>query len=594
MNMYYWKRNCKEKKVWSVYFRKHGMKGEAAMAEFIKLPVGIENFEKIRRDGFYYVDKTGLIEQLLNNWGEVNLFTRPRRFGKTLNMSMLKCFFEIGTDQSLFDGLYISKNKALCDAYMGKYPVISISLKGVNADSYENARSLLKRIVMEEAKMHRIIMSGNRLDDIDKAEYMSLVTGEMGEDTLVYSMKTLTALLEKYYEKKVIVLIDEYDVPLAKANENGYYDQMVLLVRNLFENVLKTNSSLKFAVLTGCLRVAKESIFTGLNNFKTNSILDAEYDETFGFVDDEVKEMLHYYGQDTHYETVKEWYDGYRFGNADVYCPWDVINYCDAHRRNPMLPPENYWTNTSGNDVLKHFIESAGAAKGLAKTDLERLVNGEIVEKDIREDLTYNELYASMDNLWSTLFMAGYLTHKGRVDTKRFRLAVPNREIRNIITEQVLALFKQDVEKDGQLLNDFCTALSDGHTDEVERLFSEYMKKTISVRDTFARKELKENFYHGLLLGILGFKAGWSVMSNRESGNGFSDIMIMIDDAEIGIVIEVKYAESHDLEAVCKDALKQMIDKRYTEYFEQQGIKKILKYGIACRVKECKVMLEEN
>lgn len=564
------------------------------MAEFIKLPVGIDNFEKIRRDGFYYVDKTGLIEQLLNNWGEVNLFTRPRRFGKTLNMSMLKCFFEIGTDQSLFDGLYISKNKALCDAYMGKYPVISISLKGVNADSYENARSLLKRIVMEEAKMHRIIMSGNRLDDIDKAEYMSLVTGEMGEDTLVYSMKTLTALLEKYYEKKVIVLIDEYDVPLAKANENGYYDQMVLLVRNLFENVLKTNSSLKFAVLTGCLRVAKESIFTGLNNFKTNSILDAEYDETFGFVDDEVKEMLHYYGQDTHYETVKEWYDGYRFGNADVYCPWDVINYCDAHRRNPMLPPENYWTNTSGNDVLKHFIESAGAAKGLAKTDLERLVNGEIVEKDIREDLTYNELYASMDNLWSTLFMAGYLTHKGRVDTKRFRLAVPNREIRNIITEQVLALFKQDVEKDGQLLNDFCTALSDGHTDEVERLFSEYMKKTISVRDTFARKELKENFYHGLLLGILGFKAGWSVMSNRESGNGFSDIMIMIDDAEIGIVIEVKYAESHDLEAVCKDALKQMIDKRYTEYFEQQGIKKILKYGIACRVKECKVMLEEN
>lgn len=564
------------------------------MAEFIKLPIGIENFEKIRRDGFYYVDKTGLIEQLLNNWGEVNLFTRPRRFGKTLNMSMLKCFFEIGTDQSLFEGLYISKNKALCDAYMGKYPVISISLKGVNADSYENARSLLKRIVMEEAKMHRIIMSGNRLDDIDKAEYMSLVTGDMGEDTLVYSMKTLTALLEKYYEKKVIVLIDEYDVPLAKANENGYYDQMVLLVRNLFENVLKTNSSLKFAVLTGCLRVAKESIFTGLNNFKTNSILDEEYDETFGFVDDEVKEMLHYYGQDTHYETVKEWYDGYRFGNADVYCPWDVINYCDAHRRNPMLPPENYWTNTSGNDVLKHFIESAGAAKGLAKTDLERLVNGEIVEKDIREDLTYNELYASMDNLWSTLFMAGYLTHKGRVDTKRFRLAVPNREIRNIITEQVLALFKQDVEKDGQLLNDFCTALSDGHTDEVERLFSEYMKKTISVRDTFARKELKENFYHGLLLGILGFKAGWSVMSNRESGNGFSDIMIMIDDAEIGIVIEVKYAESHDLEAVCKDALKQMIDKRYTEYFEQQGIKKILKYGIACRVKECKVMLEEN
>ena len=439
-------------------FQETWNEGEAAMAEFIKLPVGIENFEKIRRDGFYYVDKTGLIEQLLNNWGEVNLFTRPRRFGKTLNMSMLKCFFEIGTDQSLFDGLYISKNKALCDAYMGKYPVISISLKGVNADSYENARSLLKRIVMEEAKMHRIIMSGNRLDDIDKAEYMSLVTGEMGEDTLVYSMKTLTALLEKYYEKKVIVLIDEYDVPLAKANENGYYDQMVLLVRNLFENVLKTNSSLKFAVLTGCLRVAKESIFTGLNNFKTNSILDAEYDETFGFVDDEVKEMLHYYGQDTHYETVKEWYDGYRFGNADVYCPWDVINYCDAHRRNLMLPPENYWTNTSGNAIVRRFINRADSQ---TKNDIERLIAGETVTKEIHQELTYNELDSSIENLWNVLFTTGYLTQKGKTAENQFRLKIPNLGVKNLFIKQIREWFRQTSRQDGDTLNQFCNAFSE-------------------------------------------------------------------------------------------------------------------------------------
>ena len=569
------------------------------MGDKLKLPVGIDDFEKIRRNTFYYIDKTKLIEQLFVNWGEVNLFTRPRRFGKTLNMSMLKCFFEIGADETLFNGLYISGNRQLCEEHMGKYPVIFLSLKNVEGLTFENAKYQMAELVGREAERFGFLKQSERLSENDKEVYLALtkkVNGKyvIDDDILYASLQALSELLYKHYGKKTVILIDEYDVPLDKAFGHGYYREMVALIRAVFGKALKTNFALEFAVLTGCLRVSKESIFTGLNNFKILSVTDTRFDEQFGFTDKEVKELLAYYHIENRFEETKRWYDGYHFGNADVYCPWDVINYSDAHRRNPMLPPENYWTNPSGNDVLKHFIESAGAAKGLAKTDLERLVNGEIVEKDIREDLTYNELYASMDNLWSTLFMAGYLTHKGRVDTKRFRLAVPNREIRNIITEQVLALFKQNVEKDGQLLNDFCTALSDGHTDEVERLFSEYMKKTISVRDTFARKELKENFYHGLLLGILGFKAGWSVMSNRESGNGFSDIMIMIDDAEIGIVIEVKYAESHDLEAVCKDALKQMIDKRYAEYFEQQGIKKILKYGIACRVKECKVMLEEN
>lgn len=562
------------------------------MAEAIKLPVGIESFEEIRTEGFYYVDKTKLIEQLLNNWSKANLFMRPRRFGKTLNMSMLRCFFEIGADRTLFDGLYIAQNTTLCDEYMGKYPVVSVSLKGVNAESFDAAKAQLAKIINREARRLRVLMDSDRLTAEDKDIFCELLDRKMQEDTIASSLQEFTELLELHYGKKVIVLIDEYDVPLAKANENGYYNQMALLIRNMFENVLKTNDSLKFAVLTGCLRVAKESIFTGLNNFNVNSILDVDYDETFGFVDAEVAKMLRFYHQEEHYETVKEWYDGYRFGNADVYCPWDVINYCAAHRSDATLPPENYWTNTSGNDILKHFIDGMGEQNMLTRGDLERLVNGEIVEKDIRQDLTYNELYLSGDHIWSTLFMTGYLTHRGRVDTNRYRLAVPNREIRNIITEHVLTLFRQNVNKDGQLLNAFCDALAEGRPDEVARIFSAYMRKTISVRDTFARKAIRENFYHGILLGILGYKAGWSVMSNRESGNGFSDIMIIVDDADYGIVIEIKYSDTEALDDVCCNALRQIVDKRYTEYFRQQGISRILKYGIACRIKECQVMLE--
>ena len=560
------------------------------MAEFIKLPVGIENFEKIRRDGFYYVDKTGLIEQLLNNWGEVNLFTRPRRFGKTLNMSMLKCFFEIGTDQSLFDGLYISKNKALCDAYMGKYPVISISLKGVNADSYENARSLLKRIVMEEAKMHRIIMSGNRLDDIDKAEYMSLVTGEMGEDTLVYSMKTLTALLEKYYEKKVIVLIDEYDVPLAKANENGYYDQMVLLVRNLFENVLKTNSSLKFAVLTGCLRVAKESIFTGLNNFKTNSILDEEYDETFGFVDDEVKEMLHYYGQDTHYETVKEWYDGYRFGDTEIYCPWDVMNYVKKLVADPNARPDAFWINTSSNDLVKRFVDKADKT---TRDEIEQLIAGEAIEKNIRLDLTYDEIDNSIDNLWSVLFTTGYLTRTGGAVNGAYRLVIPNREIREVFIIQIQEWFKQTVMKDAKPVQEFCKAFLEGNAEEIQKRMTAILDKSISILDTKARDEYKENFYHGLLIGLLRSEPEWLIKSNKESGDGFCDIFIEPENPDAGIVIEVKYSASLDgMEKMCETALRQIKDRRYDEELRNDGREDILAYGIAFCKKRCWVICE--
>lgn len=561
------------------------------MAGLKKLPIGIENFEKLRQEDFYYIDKTQLIEQLLTRWGEVNLFTRPRRFGKSLNMSMLQSFFEIGKDKTLFDGLRISDNQELCEKYQGKFPVVSVSLKGINGATYEEARRFLIKTINEEARRLSVLSDSTELDGIDHELLTQLKKKEMTNDSLVYSIRELTELLEKHYGRKVIVLIDEYDVPLAKANENGYYDEMVLLIRNLFENALKTNSSLKFAVLTGCLRIAKESIFTGLNNFKVYSITDKSFDETFGFTDAEVRELLRYYGQEKYYETVKEWYDGYRFGNVDVYCPWDVINFCSDHLADPGLEPKNYWANTSGNSVISHFIDSVGKPQKLTRMELEQLVNGGIVQKEINFELTYKELYSSIDNLWSTLFMTGYLTQRGEPSGNRYNLVIPNREIRNIITNHILKMFKENVKDDGKTVSDLCDALLNQNPEKVELIFTEYMKKTISIRDTFARKPTKENFYHGLLLGILGFKENWSVMSNRESGDGFGDILIRIEDEDVGIVIEVKYADDGNLQGECEKALQQIIDIRYTEALEQEGIHTIIKYGIACYRKKCKVLM---
>ena len=561
------------------------------MAGLKKLPIGIENFEEMRREDFYYVDKSHVIEQLLTQWGKVNLFTRPRRFGKSLNMSMLQSFFEIGKDKTLFDGLRISDNQELCEKYQGKFPVVSVSLKGINGATYEEARRFLIKTINEEARRLSVLSDSTELDGTDHELLTQLKKKEMTNDSLVYSIRELTELLEKHYGSKVIVLIDEYDVPLAKANENGYYDEMVLLIRNLFENALKTNSSLKFAVLTGCLRIAKESIFTGLNNFKVYSITDKSFDETFGFTDAEVKELLRYYGQEKYYETVKEWYDGYRFGNVDVYCPWDVINFCSDHLADPGLEPKNYWANTSGNSVISHFIDSVGKPQKLTRMELEQLVNGGIVQKEINSELTYKELYSSIDNLWSTLFMTGYLTQRGEPSGNRYNLVIPNREIRNIITNHILKMFKENVKDDGKTVSDLCDALLNQNPEKVELIFTEYMKKTISIRDTFARKPTKENFYHGLLLGILGFKENWSVMSNRESGDGFGDILIRIEDEDVGIVIEVKYADDGNLQGECEKALQQIIDIRYTEALEQEGIHTIIKYGIACYRKKCKVLM---
>lgn len=564
------------------------------MSQFRKLPIGIEDFEEIRSENFYYVDKTKLIEQLLDKWGKVNLFTRPRRFGKSLNMSMLQRFFEIGADPGLFEGLYISQNRELCETYMGKFPVICISLKGVNAGRFEEARSQLIKVVNREARRLQFLSESKQLTSEDRRLFKALLDKDMDSGTLASGLQELSELLSRHYGRKVLILIDEYDVPLAKANEQGYYDEMVFLLRNFFENALKTNEYLKFAVLTGCLRVAKESIFTGLNNFKVNSITDVDFDEYFGFTNAEVKAMLHYYHQDEHYAIVKEWYDGYRFGQADVYCPWDVINYCDSHISVPELPPANYWLNTSGNDMIRYFIDQGYEEKQITKSELEQLVDGGIVQKEIHLDLTYKELYASMENIWSALFMTGYLTQRGRADGNRYNLVIPNREVRNIVTEHIMNLFKADIAKDGEMVNNFCNALANGQADKVAQIFTDYMKRTISVRDTFVRRPTKENFYHGLILGILSFKGGWMVDSNKEAGDGYSDIIIRIDEMEVGIIIEVKYSEDEDMNAACQKALVQIDSKHYDEAFLSYSIKKVLKYGIVCSRKKCCVLVANN
>ena len=557
-----------------------------------KLPIGIENFEQIIKDDFYYVDKTGLISELLRNWGMVNLFTRPRRFGKSLNMSMLEHFFSVEGDKSIFDGLMISKDKQLCEEYMGKHPVISISLKGINAASYEAAFELTVKTIKGAVQKAGFLKMSDKLGEDEKKEYRAILDENMSEATLFWSLKNLSELLEKHYETKVILLIDEYDVPLAKAFENGYYDKMVFLIRNLLEQTLKTNNSLKFAVMTGCMRISKESIFTGLNNLKVLSITDERFDEYFGFTDEDVKEMLRYYDREDHYEEMRNWYDGYRFGSTDVYCPWDVLNHCDKIKENAAAFPENYWVHTSSNEAVKKIIQMSGNIT--TKREIERLLAGEEIVKEIRQELTYQEMYQSVENIWSLLFMTGYLTQRQRLDASHYKLAIPNLEVRDIFKTQIMEYFKEGVAKDGDTLKQLCDALKGGDAEKVERLFEGYLKKTISIRDTFVEKSLKENFYHGILLGILGVKEDWGVFSNRETGDGYSDIMIETEDSEMGIIIEIKYAGDGNLLNACEKALKQVEETKYEETLLENGVEKILKYGIACYMKHCKVMCSER
>lgn len=557
-----------------------------------KLPIGIENFEKLQTEDFYYIDKTNLIKELLTGLAEVTLFTRPRRFGKSLNMSMLKYFFELGTDKKLFSKLKISEETALCEEYMGKYPVISVSLKGMNAGNYEKALEMAVEVIRSEARRFQYLLDSERLTSYDKEAFIALLQEDMKEGTLCSSLKVLSELLEKHHGSKVILLIDEYDVPLAKAFERGYYDQMVLFIRNMFEYALKTNESLKFAVLTGCMRISKESIFTGLNNLKVLSVAEVQFDEAFGFTDKEVRELLEYYELSDHYNEIKEWYDGYQFGNAEVYCPWDVINYCDALRVEPDAQPKNYWSNTSSNEAVRRFIQESDKAS--VRREIENLVAGEVIEKEIHQELTYKDMYASIDNLWSVLFTTGYLTQKGKPEGNRFQLAIPNMEIRNIFTTQIMDFFKENVPKNRAALNEFCKALKNGDAEGVEKQLTEYLRRTISIRDTFVKKQMKENFFHGILLGILSFGDTWSVSSNKESGDGYSDILVETDDGETGIILELKYADDGNLDTACKKALEQINRNRYEEILLDEGVPHILKYGIAFYKKRCRVMADRE
>ena len=560
-----------------------------------KLPIGVDNFEKLIQEDFYYVDKTGMIAELLKNWSEVNLFTRPRRFGKSLNMSMLKTFFEIGCDKNLFQGLKISEEKELCKEYMGQFPVISISLKGVEGLNFESAKEGLAYIIGKEAMRFYFLKDSPHLTEEEKAIYRGYIATEKGGFTigsdlekLVTAINGLSGMLEKHYGKKVILLIDEYDVPLDKAFQYGYYEKMVSLIRNLLGNALKTNLSLYFAVLTGCLRISKESIFTGLNNLKVMSITNVQFEEYFGFTDPEVKEILNYYGLMDHFDSMKAWYDGYRFGNQDVYCPWDVLSHCDNLRANPNARPEDYWSNTSGNAIVRRFID---LANGKTKNEIERLIAGETILKEINQELTYGELDNSIENLWSVLFTTGYLTQRGMADGDKYYLVIPNYEIKKLFIRQIREWFRYQAGSDRKTLDRFCNAFPDGDGALIEELFNDYLWNTISIRDTAAPNEKKENFYHGILLGILGFQDDWIVKSNAESGIGYSDILIETRRNRVGIVVEIKYAEDGNLEAACQKALQQIEDKKYEARLKEDGMRSIIKYGIACYKKECKVKM---
>ena len=563
------------------------------MQELKKLPVGFENFQEIRKLDFYYVDKTKLVEQLLENWSKVNLFTRPRRFGKTLNMSMLKSFFEIGTDTALFDGLYISQNEELCKEYMGKYPVIFLSLKGVDGLTFEEARSALCELIAGEVRRFKFLLNSSRLDNDEKNIYRDLISLQGEQETtlatkLKFSLKKISELLYQHYGQKTIVLIDEYDVPLDKSFQHGYYREMVALIRGLFGEALKTNDFLQFAVLTGCLRVSKESIFTGLNNFKVYSADDVRYDEEFGFTNEEVKKLLEDYNLQKHFTEVKEWYDGYHFGKADVYCPWDVINYVEQLKYDLTAEPEDFWSNSSGNAIVRRFIDKADTR---TKNEIERLIAGECIEKEVSQELTYDELDNKIENLWSVLFTTGYLTQQGRTESGRYRLSIPNKEIRNLFIKKIREWFRDVSRNDGKTLEEFCNAFLEKNPEKIELLFGDYLWNTISIRDTAVAKEKKENFYHGILLGLLGYKASWLTKSNAESGIGYSDILVEAPENRTGIVIELKYAEDGDMDAACTEALKQIEAKDYVAKLKQDGMRNFIKFGIACYKKDCKVVI---
>ncbi len=558
-----------------------------------RLPMGIEDFKRIRTDGFYYIDKTRMIRDLLDNMAYVNLFTRPRRFGKTLNMSMLKYFFDIGSTPALFDGLEISKEAEICDRYQGKFPVISISLKNVGGSTFDKAKNKLQSTIGNEAIRFSFLSDSDRLSETERRQFAKLIElneeGDfaMSEGLLENSLLLLSRFLQKHYGQNTVILIDEYDVPLDKAYQAGYYDAMVELIRTLFGQALKTNNSLFFAVLTGCLRISKESIFSGFNNFKVYTVKDVRYKEYFGFTDAEVRQMIEYYGFASQYKAIKEWYDGYLFGDLSIYCPWDVINYCGDLRDESVTKPQNYWVNTSSNSIIRKFIDKAD---GITRNEIERLVNGESIRKKVRQELTYRDLDSKIDNLWSILFTTGYLTQLEQDRDGMAELIIPNKEIRWIFREQIQEWFETEIRKDKQKLEDFCRAFEENDTEAIEKGFTFYLRKMISIRDTNVKKEMKENFYHGVLLGLFAGMEGWKVMSNAEAGDGYSDISVEVEDKEIGIVIGLKYAEKAAFDEGCREALWQINNRNYEELLLDDGMTMIRKYGIACYKKRCRVI----
>ena len=550
-----------------------------------KLPIGIENFEEMQKQDFYYVDKTGLIVDLLAGWGKVNLFTRPRRFGKTLNMSMLKCFFEIGTDKSLFDGLAVSKEKALCETYMGKYPVVFVSLKGVDGLTFETAYRALCSIIRREALRLEFLLDSDKLTENEKKSLNRILTGEYDDQDIRDSLQMLCTLLEKHYGQKPILLIDEYDVPLDKAYYHGYYPQMIDLIRAMFQAALKTNSSLFFAVLTGCLRVSKESIFTGLNNLMVHSISDPSFDEYFGFTDEEVGKMLSDYGLEARHQEAREWYDGYRFGGQDVYCPWDVINYVYALRVDPQAEPKAYWLNTSGNAMVRELISKS--ADGTTQMEIERLIEGETITKTLNEQLTHNEIRSSIGNIWSLLYMTGYLTTAQKPSGGRYELRIPNREVRQIYMQQVLSWFEDKASAETDKLTNLYAAFETGDVDTIKEILDEQLLDTVSFYDAH------ESFYHGFLLALLSTCASWNVSSNIETGKGRSDILVSRKDRKIGFVVEVKDVKDEEkLDAACEAALRQIDERDYTAILRRFRVKEIHKYGIAFWDKECRVVMK--
>ena len=551
-----------------------------------KLPVGIDNFEKLREEDFYYVDKTGLIRDLLNNWGEVNLFTRPRRFGKTLNMSMLKCFFEIGGDKRIFDGLAISREKALCDAYMGKYPVVFLSLKDVDGLTFEDAYERLKQLIRNEAFRLAALRESTAITDEEKSAYLRIISENSTFADITGSLRMFCALLEKHYGQKVFLLIDEYDVPLDKAYAHGYYDRMIDLIRSMFGLALKTNDSLFFAVLTGCLRVSKESIFTGLNNLMVHSISDMNFDEYFGFTDSEVGDMLAYYGLESHHEEARRWYDGYRFGEQDVYCPWDVINYCYMLRVDPEAEPKLYWLNTSGNELVRSLIDKTKS--GTTRMEVEELIAGNTITKQINEQLTHNEIKSSVNNIWSLLYMTGYLTIAQRPTGGRYTLRIPNYEVKQIFMQQVLEWFGDKAIAEADQLSGFYAAFEKGDTETITSYLNKQLIATVSYYDAY------ESFYHGFLLALLNTCASWQVASNVETGIGRGDIIVEREDGVLGFVVEIKEIKDRNrLDAACDAAMKQIEEKDYTAVLRRYGVEEIWAYGIAFCEKRCRVIAKQ-